>query len=558
MKSRINIIFTRKITISAVIFGCFAFCAWLISINLFSNADVISKTSLTIHKQFFEINIPNTINQQRITQIHQQINDDINALTVRPHTPLYDTFQNVQDSFHQLFPITETSLLQYRQELHQLANILLTQNKRLSIERKTQLITALFILLLIALLCSYLSVSSANTKSAAEEHDLAVCLESKKMATTGKMMSGFIHDLNNFMLIIQGNMRLLSDELDDLPLDPQDTFLSETILDVNSSIDDTIKLSRFMQRFSINAQTKRKVVDLSTFIDESANLLRIAISKNIDIRYDLDYETAPVEVDIHELLHALVNLLLNSKEAFLQDGKITIQTFQLSRKSKTNFAGTPLPKGSFSAITIEDNGKGIPSIVKNEIFTPFFTTKKDKYNNGLGLNIVANFIHNHGGDIVINERNSGTSISLLLPIALNYTETQDKETQHIVRPARPESLEQHNLSENDKCFLVVDNNASLLDYTCSTLTDLGFDSRTLADDKEVPAVFSENDTPIRFVICGPESNMLSWLHQNEHTYHVIITAYEPIPNLMPSEYFLKKPYTKKDLSLLIDTILESS
>ena len=147
--------------------------------------------------------------------------------------------------------------------------------------------------------------------------------------------------------------------------------------------------------------------------------MRRSIDKSINLKLDLCGGDFPVSGDWNQLEHALLNLLLNARDAMPSGGDIDIKSGKIDiTAGETGFVGGESPKeGSYSLIKIRDNGTGIPEEHHNNIFDPFFTTKEMGKGTGMGLPSVYGTVKEHSGYIRFSsEINRGTTFFLYLPI----------------------------------------------------------------------------------------------------------------------------------------------
>jgi len=121
----------------------------------------------------------------------------------------------------------------------------------------------------------------------------------------------------------------------------------------------------------------------------------------------------PVAVDIHELELALINLVVNARDAMPGGGTITITAKNLRLQSEDTPNGL---RGEFVALTVTDTGCGIEGDILPKVFEPFFTTKQPDKGTGLGLSQVYGLTRQSGGTVTIaSQLGNGTSVTMLLP-----------------------------------------------------------------------------------------------------------------------------------------------
>jgi signal transduction histidine kinase len=137
--------------------------------------------------------------------------------------------------------------------------------------------------------------------------------------------------------------------------------------------------------------------------------------ERIALRLELSEQVRPVQVDPMQLEQAILNVVLNARDAIAQRGEIRIAT---DRVEIGGAGASSLPPGRYSVVRVSDDGSGMDDETQARIFEPYFTTKKEKGGTGLGLPLVRLFVEQAGGDVRVRSRlGAGTTIELLLPEA---------------------------------------------------------------------------------------------------------------------------------------------
>ena len=167
----------------------------------------------------------------------------------------------------------------------------------------------------------------------------------------------------------------------------------------------TSQLLTFARRQSVNPQA----VDVAERIDAVREVLDTAVGSAVTLQFDVARGVWPVMVDVAEFETALVNLVINARDAMTGGGVITIS-------AHNDTSGDEAGAGGHVAISVEDTGAGIAPDILGKIFDPFFTTKPIGKGTGLGLSQVHGFAHQAGGTVkVASELGKGTRITILLP-----------------------------------------------------------------------------------------------------------------------------------------------
>jgi PAS domain S-box-containing protein len=226
--------------------------------------------------------------------------------------------------------------------------------------------------------------------------------ESQKLDALGQLTGGVAHDFNNLLMVISGSLHTLRKAIGDDPKCLRAISAIEGATKRGASL--TSQLLTFARRQSVNPQA----VDIAERIDAVREVLDAAVGSSVVLQFDIDRDVWPVMVDVAEFETALVNLVINARDA-MAGGVITISAHNDTPGGE---AGT----GGHAAISVEDTGAGIAPDILGKIFDPFFTTKPIGKGTGLGLSQVHGFAHQAGGTVkVASELGKGTRITILLP-----------------------------------------------------------------------------------------------------------------------------------------------
>ena len=218
-------------------------------------------------------------------------------------------------------------------------------------------------------------------------------------------------------------------------------------------------------------------------MEETTQLLRISISKQAVLRFNLQPDLPAVEVDATQIRQVIMNLVINASEAIgLKSGVIGITT-GLTRVDRAYLGGTilapELPAGTYVSLEISDTGCGMSAETQSKIFEPFFTTKFT--GRGLGLAAVLGIVRGHGGALkVYSEVGRGTTFKLLFPCAEGG--------------AAPENAVGADAStwRAQGMVLVVDDEETVRSTAALMLRKLGFDVALAADGREAVQIFTAN------------------------------------------------------------------
>ncbi|MDA9491334.1 PAS domain-containing sensor histidine kinase [Bradyrhizobium sp. CCBAU 11361] len=227
--------------------------------------------------------------------------------------------------------------------------------------------------------------------------------ESQKFDALGQLTGGIAHDFNNLLMIISGSLHTLKRGTDDDAKLQRAISAIETATRRGAAL--TNQLLTFARRQSVNPQA----IDFSERIGAIREVLDAGVGSAVRLAFDITREVWPIRTDVSEFETALLNLLINARDAMPDGGTVTIS-------ARNVVLDEPPLAGEFVAIDVADTGLGIPADVVDKIFEPFFTTKPIGKGTGLGLSQVHGFAHQAGGTVkVTSELGKGTTFSILLP-----------------------------------------------------------------------------------------------------------------------------------------------
>jgi PAS domain S-box-containing protein len=237
-------------------------------------------------------------------------------------------------------------------------------------------------------------------------------MQSQKMQAMGKLTGGIAHDFNNLLAIILGHLELVEEQLDDgSRLRP---FARNAIDAAEKGADLTSRLLAFTR----NQELRPQATDLDILLSDMQPLLDSSIGETVEIDYQSDGASNIVKIDQNQLENALLNLVINARDAMPDGGKIKVRTECLDIGGPRSNHALELPPGRYVRLSVTDSGTGIEPKDLTRVFEPFFTTKRTNEGSGLGLSMVHGFVRQSDGDIeIISEPNAGTTVNIYVPQA---------------------------------------------------------------------------------------------------------------------------------------------
>lgn len=233
--------------------------------------------------------------------------------------------------------------------------------------------------------------------------------ESQKLETVGHLTGGVAHDFNNLLTVILGNAEMLAEGITDPRLRP----LAEMSMDAaQRGAELTNRLLAFARRQPLDP----KPTSLNQLVHAMRELVRRTLPEDIELETLLDPALGIAEIDAGELDTALLNLVVNARDAMPGGGKLTIETANVFLDGNYASDHADVVAGSYVMICVSDTGSGMAPETLRRAFEPFFTTKHVGKGSGLGLSMVFGFTKQSGGHIKIySELGEGTSIKLYFP-----------------------------------------------------------------------------------------------------------------------------------------------
>jgi signal transduction histidine kinase len=278
-----------------------------------------------------------------------------------------------------------------------------------------------------------------------------------KLETVAQLTGGVAHDFNNLLTAAMGCLEMILRE----GKAQRTTSLAEMALrSLNRGAHLTQQLLAFARR-----QTLRPVsADLNALLTEIEVLVHRAAGETIDVVFDCAPGLPRCEVDPAQFEAAVMNLVINARDAMPKGGRIRLTTRKVEMGQIP--AHLDLPSGDHVAFTVEDNGEGMRPEVAARAFEPFYTTKEIGKGSGLGLSMVYGFAEQSGGGLHIESAlGTGTSVTLYLPTA-PFTAEDPQQDRARDKPREGAGL-----------ILVVEDDAEVRDVSVEILQDLGY--RTL-------------------------------------------------------------------------------
>lgn len=251
--------------------------------------------------------------------------------------------------------------------------------------------------------------------------------QSQKLELIGQLTGGIAHDFNNILMVIQGNLELLSFMMDKGSNEYKKVETALTACTRGSAL--TKRLLAFARQKTFNPE----VLDIKSYMEGFSHILQSTLGESVESSVEIAPILGKIKVDPNQLESALLNLIINARDAMGQGGRLKIKVDNISSEQTESMKKGKVPFGSYVRISIADSGSGISPEVMKHIFEPFFTTKPPNKGTGLGLSMVKSFVEQSQGYITLSSHiGVGTTIDLYFPI-FTHGEDQRLDAQLVTR-----------------------------------------------------------------------------------------------------------------------------
>ncbi len=276
----------------------------------------------------------------------------------------------------------------------------------------------------------------------------------QKLEAVGQLTGGVAHDFNNLLTIIVGALDLMQRH-------PDDAVRRERMVEAaQGAARRGERLTQQLLAFSRRQALKPERLCVDDLLKESEPLLRRAVGEAVNLSMATAAPKAVAYVDPSQFEAAVMNLVVNARDATPPGGSIRVETFQCRLAAGEVEDVTP---GDFICVAVHDTGEGMNEDVAARVFEPFFTTKETGRGTGLGLSQVYGFARQSGGAIAIESApGKGTTVRIYLPFTEGVAE----------RPSNPAAAPPARKGPSLKVLLVEDDIA-VGDMVEAMLTDLG-------------------------------------------------------------------------------------
>ncbi|HBR7597254.1 TPA: response regulator [Klebsiella pneumoniae] len=357
-------------------------------------------------------------------------------------------------------------------------------------------------------------------------------LHSQKMKAVGQLTGGLAHDFNNLLAVIIGSLELVEPDARDAPR------LSRALKAAERGALLTQRLLAFSRKQALHPQAAA----MAPLLENLSELMRHSLPATLSLEIEAQSPAWPAWIDVGQLENALINLVMNARDAMAgRGGVIKIRTWnqRVIRSSSQ--------RQDMVALEVIDHGSGMSQAVKARVFEPFFTTKATGSGSGLGLSMVYGFVRQSGGRVALESApGQGTTVRLQLPRALTEVEKE-------VAPAVDEPP-----PAGERLALVLEDEEDVRQTLCEQLHQLGWLTLETASGEEALQLL-EASPDIALLI---SDLMLPGALSGADVIHTARRRFPALPVLLisgqdlrpaqnpalPEVEWLRKPFTRAQLA----------
>jgi len=292
--------------------------------------------------------------------------------------------------------------------------------------------------------------------------------QSQKMEAVGQLTGGIAHDFNNLLQGITGSLDIMNSRL----AQGRTNDLERWLMGARTSAERAAALTHRLLAFSRRQPLDPRPVRANPLVASMEDMLRRTLGEQIELELVLAGGLWLTKCDPNQLESAILNLIINARDAMPGGGKLTVETCNAHLDKRYAAQQHEITPGQYVCICVTDTGVGMSKDVAARAFEPFFTTKPTGQGTGLGLSMIYGFARQSEGHArIYSEEGQGTTIKLYLPRFRGVAEAQ----------APAEGPEQLPGAESGEVVLVVEDEPVVRGLILEVLHELGYNAIEAAD-----------------------------------------------------------------------------
>jgi PAS domain S-box-containing protein len=366
----------------------------------------------------------------------------------------------------------------------------------------------------------------------------AALFQSQKMEAIGQLTGGIAHDFNNLLAVMASSLDVISTR----PHEPPNIRLLDSM---RRAVERGATLTQQLLSFARQQPLQATKCNLNKLIGGFEAVLRRAGDSSIAVDFSLAPALKLVLVDAARFEAALLNLVVNARDAMPQGGQLTIATANVELgKQQINH----LAAGAWVRISVTDTGTGMPPEVAARAFEPFFTTKEIGKGTGLGLSQVYGFITQSGGDVLLeSDVGTGTTVAIYLPAMAGATDDADTDADADADAATD-------------TVLIVEDEPDVMEVAAELFRSIGYEVLTAGNGHDAIDILKRrNDIDVLFTdVMMPNGmsgiELAHFARKHCPGVKVILASGYPLPALKAQHgnlddfMFMSKPYRLSELA----------
>ena len=286
--------------------------------------------------------------------------------------------------------------------------------------------------------------------------------QAQKMEAVGQLTGGIAHDFNNLLQGITGSLDLVQKRIAEGRTDELQRYIEGAMTSAARAASLTHRLLAFSRRQPLDP----KPVEINTLIKNLEDLFRRTIGEHIALTFVPAAGLWPTLCDANQLENALLNLVINARDAMPEGGKLTLESCNVRLDNPRPPSASDVPPGRYVCICVTDTGSGMSPEVIARAFDPFFTTKPIGQGTGLGLSMIYGFAgQSHGHCRIYSEVGKGTTVKLYLP---------SHQGLGLETPAASSAPLVFNDAEPGEIVVVIEDEPTVRELIIEVLQDLGY------------------------------------------------------------------------------------
>lgn len=373
-----------------------------------------------------------------------------------------------------------------------------------------------------------------------------------KMEAVGRLAGGLAHDFNNMLTVIDGYSQLVLMKL------PADSPIRGLIEEIHKAGERAADLTRQLMVFSRKTMVDPRVLNLSDIVRSNTGMLSRVVGDDISVVTSLEPELAHVMADRSQLEQALVNLVLNARDAMPAGGRLLISTANVRVDAPRSASPRDLPPGQYVELTVSDTGVGMDASTRGRLFEPFFTTKGSGRGTGLGLAMLQHFVMQSGGFVTVeSEPGEGSRFRTYLPT--------------VPLPLAPGvAVANDEAPSGSETVLVVEDDQAVRMFTEAVLLAAGYHVLSAANGSEALLLGRAHRGPLHLLITdvvmpGLDGHALAAQFETLRPEGRVLFTSGYTPDAVsrrgiaiPAARFIQKPYAPAALCRHVRTVLDES